>query len=223
MSLSAALFASFASALLAGAQPAPVQGEAIRGAEAEVERVAAQARLAFSAGRFRDALIMLRDLHAFSAAELGPQHPLTLQALTNVAASLQVQGNNDAALPLALAAAGGLERAAGPEHPETLNALANLAQLHVARGERAAAEPLLRRVYAARRRVLGADHQTTLESLLELAAFLNRDGRLRELRTDLERAAETARVSDAIDGALASDLAEAAAAAGARTPSGGAS
>ena len=31
--------------MLAAAQPQPVQGEAIRGAEAEVERVAAQARL----------------------------------------------------------------------------------------------------------------------------------------------------------------------------------
>jgi hypothetical protein len=209
--------------LLTAAQPAYAQEEAVRGAEAEVERIAAQARAAFGAGRYRDALILLRDVHAFSAAELGAEHPLTLQALSNIAALQQVQGNTEAALPLALAAAGGLERAAGPDHPDTLNALANLAQLHIARGEQAAAEPLLRRVYSGRQRTLGADHEATLEGLLELAAFLNRAGRIREVRSDLERALQAARTKHGSDSPIATDLAAAAAVAAGRQPEPGGS
>ena len=203
-----------AGTLLMLAWPAAAgQAEPILGAEAEVTRVAAQARIAFGAGRYRDALIMLRDVHAFAAAELGPDHPVTLQALTNIATIQQMQGDTADALPNALRAAGGLERALGPDHPETLNALANLAQLHVTRGERAAAEPLLRRVLSGRSHTLGAAHAATLEALLELAVFLNRDGRLREIKTELERGAETARTSFGAESTIASDLTDAAAAA----------
>lgn len=198
------------SSLPALAQPA----ETILGAEAEVARVAAQARIAFAAGRYRDALMMLRDVHAFASGELGAGHPAALQALSNIAALQQLQGDKDGALPLALEAAGGLERALGSDHVETLNAIANLAQLRVARGERREAEPLLRRVLAARQRTLGVGDATTLDALLELAVFLNRDGRLREIRTDLERAADTARSRYGADSAIATDLTAAAAAAG---------
>ncbi len=91
----------------------------------------------------------------------------------------QLRGELDLALPLALRAAGELERTVGPDHAETLNALANLAQLQLARGEKAQAEALLRRVHATRERVLGKSEEATLEALLELAIFLKKEGRLR--------------------------------------------
>ena len=203
-----------AAALLLGmgaSIPAAALAQPILGPEAEYARVAAQARMAFTAGRYRDALMMTRDAHAFVAAELGQDHVLTLRALNDIAVIHQLQGDLDAALPLALTAAGGLERAAGPDDPETLNALANLAQLHVSRGEFDRAEPLLRRVHEARARTLGAGHEATLNALLELAVFLKRDGRLEQIASLLDRGAAAARAGLGAESAIATDLTAAAA------------
>ena len=191
--------------------PATVQAQPILGPEAEFARVAAQARAAFSAGRYRDALMLTREAQAFAAAELGADHVLTLRALNDIAVIHQLQGDLAAALPLALSAAGGLERSAGPDHPETLNALANLAQLHVVSGNAAEAEPLLRRVHQTRARTLGAEHEATLNALLELAVFLKKQGRLGDISGLLERGAETARSAFGAESAIALDLTAAAA------------
>jgi hypothetical protein len=198
---------------------APAAAQPILGTEAEFARVSAQAKAAFSAGRYRDALMIARDAHAFAAAELGPDHPLTLQTLNDIAVIHHIQGDFATALPMALAAAGGLERALGPDHPETLTAVANLAQLHVERGAPAEAEPLLRRVLAGRERKLGAGHEASLNALLELAVFLKRQGRLAELKTELERGAARARTAFGTESAIATDLTAAAAeAAGRKAP-----
>jgi hypothetical protein len=132
------------------AWPAAAQDQPILSAEAEFRRFARSAQAAFASGRYAEALQMSREAHAFASAELGATHPLALRALNDMAVIHQLSGDNDAALPLALRAAGELERTAGPDHADTLNALANLAQLHVARSEPARAEPLLRRVHASR-------------------------------------------------------------------------
>jgi len=192
------------------APTAVAQNPPILSAEAEFQRVADVARVAFSAGRYTEALSMTRQAHAFAAGELGPDHVLTLSALNDIAVIRHLQGDSDAALPLALRAAGGLERAAGPDHPETLNALANLAQVHVGRGERRQAEPLLRRVHEGRERTLGANHEATLNALLELAVFLNRDRRLPEIRPLLDRGAAAAREAIGPESGIALDLAAAA-------------
>jgi hypothetical protein len=205
------LFAGLA--FCSAALPAAAQDQPILSAEAEFRRFARSAQAAFASGRYAEALQMSREAHAFAAAELGPSHPLALRALNDMAVIHQLRGDNDAALPLALRAAGELERTAGPDNPDTLNALANLAQLHVARGEQAQAEPLLRRVYASRQRTLGADEEPTLNALLELAVFLKRAGRLRELAPQLARAAETSLARHGADSAISRDLKAAAAAA----------
>lgn len=205
-----------AAAFLAFATPAIAQAQPILGAEAEYQRVASQARAAYNAGRYSQALLIGRDAHAFAAAELGPDHILTLRALNDIAVIYQLQGNFDAALPLALEAAGKLERIAGPDHVETLNALGNLGQLQMARGDAAAAEPLLRRVLEGRTRTLGAGNEATLNAMLELAVFMKRQGRLRELGAQLDRAAATARAETGADSAISLDLANAAAEANGR-------
>lgn len=198
-------------ALAAVSVAAPAAAQDVLDAESEFRRVAVQAQLAFTAGRFRDALMIARDAHAFAAAELGKEHKLTLRALNDISVIHQLQGDHQAALPLALAAAGGLERVAGPDDPETLNALANLAQLHVARGAGADAEPLLRRVLATRERTLGPDKEATLNALLELAVFLKRERRLPQIKDRLEQGAAAARQTFGAEHALATDLTAAAA------------
>jgi len=198
-------------ALLALAAAGPAAAQDVLDAESEFRRVAGQAQLAFSAGRFRDALMIAREAHAFAAAELGREHALTLRALNDIAVIHQLQGDHAAALPLALAAAAGLERVVGADHPETLNALANLAQLHVSRGAAGEAEPLLRRVLAARERTLGAKEEATLNALLEFAVFLKREQRLGELAARLDQGAAAARDTFGAEHALAVDLTAAAA------------
>lgn len=205
-------------ALLALTMAAPAAAQEVLDAESEFRRVAGQAQLAFSAGRFRDALMIAREAHAFAAAELGKEHVLTLRALNDIAVIHQLQGDHQAAFPLAVAAAAGLERVAGADHQETLNALANLAQLHVERGAAADAEPLLRRVLSARERTIGAEQEATLNALLELAAFLKRQRRLGEVAARLEQGAAAARAKLGAEHVLAIDLTAAAAEARKKPP-----
>jgi hypothetical protein len=193
------------------------QDQAILSAEAEFERFARSAKRLFVSGRYAEALQMSREAHAFAAAELGPTHPFALRALNDIAVVHQLRGELDLALPLALRAAGELERTVGPDHAETLTALANLAHLHLSRGDKKLAEPLLRRVHASRERALGAGNEATLEALLELAIFLKKEGKLRELAPRLAAAAETSLASNGADSAITRDLT--AAAAEARNPS----
>jgi hypothetical protein len=187
------------------------QDQPILSAEAEFERFARAAKRLYVSGRYAEALQMSREAHAFAAAELGATHVLTLRALNDIAVIHQLRGEHDVALPLALRAAGELERSAGPEHAETLTALANLAQLHMSRGDKSQAEPLLRRVHTSRERALGAGAEATLEALLELAIFLKREGRLRELAPRLTAAAQAATASQGADSAITRDLKAAAA------------
>lgn len=195
-----------------GAAPALAsQNQPILSAEAEFERFARAAKRLFVSGRYAEALQMSREAHAFAAAELGPTHPFALRALNDIAVVHQLRGEHDLALPLALRAAGELERTVGPDHAETLTALANLAQLHLSRGDKKLAEPLLRRVHASRERALGAGDEATLEALLELAIFLKKEGRLRELAPRLAAAAETSLASQGADSAITRDLTAAAA------------
>ena len=205
------------SGVLAATPASGWQDQPILSAEAEFERFARAAKRLFVSGHYAEALQMSREAHAFAVAELGPTHPFALRALNDIAVVHQLRGELDAALPLALRAAGELERTVGPDHAETLNALANLAQLHVTRGDKKLAEPLLRRVHAGRERTLGAGNEATLEALLELAIFLKKEGRLRELAPRLAAAAETSIASQGADSAITRDLT--AAAAEARNPS----
>lgn len=211
ISLAAAAYLALATPSIAVAQEQPILS-----AEAEYDRVAAQARRYFAAGRYRDAMMMTRDAYGFIAGELGAQSILALRALNDIAVIHQLQGELDTALPIALESAGGLERVAGPDHAETLNALANLAQLHVERGDSAAAEPLMRRVIEARGRTLGAGDEATLNALLEYAVFLKRAGRLRELAGQLDRGVATARASLGAEAPVTRDLVSAAAEANGR-------
>lgn len=202
---------------VAAAPAAALQDQPILSAEAEFQRFARAAQRAYASGRYAEALQMSREAHAFASAELGPTHPFALRALNDIAVIHQLRGEHDAALPLALRAAGELERTAGPEHPETLNALANLAQLRVSRGEMREAEPLLRRVHASRERALGAHDEATLNALLELAVFLKKESRLREIASHLAAAAEKSLANHGPDSAITRDLIAAAAAARGRS------
>lgn len=224
-------------ALVAGAAPADAQRRptaqqraAANAAEAEYRAITGRAQQAFGAGNFTQALQLSQQARDLAAARLGRDHPLYFQSLNDIGVVHQLLGQREAALPLALMAAGGLERVSGADDRETLNALANLAQLYVRLGRHEEAEPLLRRVYTTRERVLGLQHEATLNALLELAIFLNGRSRLVEIEPQLARGVEAARTALGAESGPARDLGEALAAArrvpgaaGATAPSGQAS
>jgi hypothetical protein len=188
------------------------QRAAATAAETEYRAVTGRAQEAFGAGDFGRALQLSSQARDLAAARLGRDHPLYFQSLNDIAVVHQILGNEEAALPMALLAAGGLERVSGADDRETLNALSNLAQLYVRLDRSDEAEPLLRRVYATRERVLGLPHQATLNALLELAVFLSRRSRLAEIQPLLERGEAVARTALGPDSSSARDLGEALAA-----------
>lgn len=195
-------------ALFAWAQQPPILTS-----EQEFTRVEANGRAALDAGRTADALLIAQDALAFARREFGADSALAFRAMNDLAVVRQVKGEGEGALPLALAAAGGLERLAGPDHVDTLNALANLAQLYIQLRRPAEAEPLLRRVYTTRVRTLGAAHEGTLTALLEWAVFMSREHRLREIAGELQQGAARARAALGADNETTRDLTQAAEAA----------
>lgn len=207
-------------ALVAGMAPADAQRRptaqqraAANAAEAEYRAITGRAQQAFGAGNFGEALRLSQQARDVAAARLGRDHPLYFQSLNDIGVVYQLLGQKEAALPLALMAAGGLERVSGADNRETLNALGNLAQLYRRLGRHEEAEPLLRRVYATRERVLGIRHEATLNALLELAIFLNGRSRLAEIEPQLARGADAARAALGAESGPARDLGEALAAA----------
>lgn len=186
---------------------------AANAAEADYRAVTGRAQRAFGAGDFGTAMRLSQEARDLAAARLGRDHPLYFQSLNDIGVVHQILDQNEAALPLALMAAGGLERVSGADDRETLNALANLGQLYVRLGRHDEAEPLLRRVYSTRERVLGIRHEATLNALLEYAIFLSGRSRLAELQPQLERGAEAARSALGAESGAARDLGEALAAA----------
>jgi tetratricopeptide (TPR) repeat protein len=198
---------------IGAAPPAQAQDQPILTSQQEFERVEATGRAALNAGHYADALLIAQDALTFARREFGASSLLAMRALNDLAVVRQFRGEREAALPLALEAAGGLERLAGPDDPETLNALANLAQLYVQLDRRSDAEALLRRVFTARERTLGAAHESTLQALLELAVFLSHQHRLSEISARLQQAAAAARTALGAENETARDLADAARAA----------
>lgn len=208
--LAAAAAVAFVAPGVAAAQPrSAAERAAANAAEVEYRAVTGRAQQAFGAGNFAEALRLTQEARALAAARLGSDHPLYFQSLNDIGVIHQLMGNHQAALPVALVAAGGLERVSGPEDRETLNALANLAQAHVQLGQHEQAEPLLRRVFAARERLHGIGHRATLNALLELAVFLNGRRRLAEIEPLLARGSEAARTALGEDSGPARDLGEA--------------
>jgi hypothetical protein len=66
---------------------------------------------------------------------LGPEHPDTLTAMSNLASSLQSMGDLPGARELEERVVGVRTRVLGPEHPDTLTAMSNLASSFQSMGD----------------------------------------------------------------------------------------
>ena len=111
---------------------------------------------------------------------LGPDHPHTLFAGTNLAITCQNLGLFADAHRLDLEIYDRRRRVLGDDHPDTLTSANNLAADLVKLGRYGPAEQLQRQTYEHRRRMLGDDHPHTLASADNLAGALAALGRLEE-------------------------------------------
>jgi serine/threonine protein kinase len=111
-------------------------------------------------------------------ARLGPDHPDTLQSMTNLAGGRQAAGKLDQALPLYEEALKRRTAKLGPDHPDTLSSMNNLALgLHYAK-KLDQALPLYEEALKRRTAKLGPDHPDTITSMNNLAGGLKAVGKL---------------------------------------------
>jgi tetratricopeptide (TPR) repeat protein len=125
---------------------------------------------------------LAEDLYREWKQRLGPDHPDTLRAATELAWALRNLGDYSRLLPLVedtLARQSG-RLPQGPDHPEALRSASDLALVHGALGHHREALDRQEQVWERRRRVLGEEHPDTLTSADNMAGSLRELGRHRE-------------------------------------------
>ena len=126
---------------------------------------------------------------------LGPDHPETLAARSNLARAYRSAGRLREAITLYERNLADTERVLGPDHPDTLTSRDNLARAYRSAGRLREAITLYERNLADTERVLGPDDPDTLISRDNLAGAYRSAGRLHEAITLRERnLADTERV-----------------------------
>ncbi|KAF8143142.1 hypothetical protein K438DRAFT_1784018 [Mycena galopus ATCC 62051] len=111
---------------------------------------------------------------------LGADHPDTLWAMANLAATYHTLGRYQEAEPLEGTVLEKWKQLLGADHPDTLRAMANLAATYSQLGRYQEAEPLEGTVLDKRKQLLGADHPDTLFAIANLAAAYCQLGRYQE-------------------------------------------
>jgi hypothetical protein len=135
-------------------------------------------------GELMQARELLEQVVASSQRRLGEDHPSTLTAKGNLAATLAAEGERDEAWgsgglnelmmarELEEQVLAGMRRRLGEDHPSTLVAKGNLAESLRMSGELMEARELFEEVLAGMRRVLGKDNPATLAAGKALARTL---------------------------------------------------
>jgi tetratricopeptide (TPR) repeat protein len=111
----------------------------------------------YRAGKSNEAISVVEESLELSEKTLGPDHPATAQALSNLAALYYSMGDYAKAEPLFQRALEIREKALGPDHPDTAITLNSLAVLRSSLGDYAKAEPLFQRALAIDEKALGPD------------------------------------------------------------------
>ncbi|KAJ7614522.1 hypothetical protein FB45DRAFT_1008710 [Roridomyces roridus] len=111
---------------------------------------------------------------------LGKDHPDTLAAMANLAATYGHLGRYQEAEGLTLSVLQGRQKLLGNDHPDTLFVMANLAATYGHLGRYQEAEGLTLAVLQGRQKLLGNDHPDTLSAMANLAATYRHLGRYQE-------------------------------------------
>ncbi|MGJ5759908.1 tetratricopeptide repeat protein [Streptomyces galbus] len=132
------------------------------------------------AGLYRQAVEYDETALRLSSSIHGSDHPDTLTARHNLAASYGAAGRIQDALDLRERVLTDYERVLGPDHPDTLTARHNLAASYGAAGRIQDALDLGERVLTDYERVLGPDHPDTLDARHNLAISYSDAGRIQD-------------------------------------------
>ncbi len=130
-----------------------------------------------SRGAFAQAIDVGTLALDLATIHLGPEHPDTLTARANLAASFQSARRTSEAIAMKEEVLADRENLLGPEHPDTLTARANLAVSYWSAGRLAEALAIGAEVLAERERILGPEHPDTLRARADVAVSLRLSGR----------------------------------------------
>ena len=129
----------------------------------------------------RGALSKLEEGVDAARRVLGAEHPDTLAAMNNLAATLADQGELDSARQLQEQVLEARRRVVGAEHPDTLAALNNLAYTLQAQGDLVGARQLQEQVRHARHSTQSAASSTLTAAELRLLPLLSTHLTFREI------------------------------------------
>jgi serine/threonine protein kinase/tetratricopeptide (TPR) repeat protein len=131
-------------------------------------------------GRYPEAEKHLRRSLALRQEKLGPDHPLTLNSMEDLAALYEDCGRYDEAEPFLNRAFEVRRTTQGPNHPDSLHCMQLLASLFEHRGRYEEAEAHLKQAVAVWRATMGPDHRNTLSGMNNLASLYRALGRYDE-------------------------------------------
>ncbi|MFO1484721.1 MAG: serine/threonine-protein kinase [Verrucomicrobiaceae bacterium] len=143
--------------------------------------------------RNEEALKLLEEALPLCRQVLGPEHPLTLKAMADLAISCEDAGRKEETLQWREELLRLRRKALGLLHPDTLLAMNNLAISCAAAGREDDALKLRTEVLPLYRQVLGAEHVRTLDAMSNLAVSYAAAGRLSEAVTLQEESLATMR------------------------------
>jgi tetratricopeptide (TPR) repeat protein len=115
-------------AMLAAGTP---MGAAAQGAD-DIAALNRQAVQLYGQGKYKEAATVAEKARALAEQAFGPEHPITLQSVNDLAFLYQAQGRLAEAEPLYKRALEARERVLGKEHPGTLISVNNLGFLYQA-------------------------------------------------------------------------------------------
>jgi tetratricopeptide (TPR) repeat protein len=154
----------------------------------EADKLDKQVQELFKAGKYSEAIPPATESLHLRERTLGPNHPSTATALSNLGELYLKMGDYANAEPLLQRALKIREKALGPNHPSTATALNNLGKLYFKMGEFAKAEPLFQRALKIREKALGPEHFSTAESVNNLAQLYQSIGDYAKAEPLLQRA-----------------------------------
>lgn len=136
------------------------------------------ARHDYERGDYRSAKTFLERQRDVLSSLHGEEWPETLTAMSNLAQTLQSQGNLPDARALQEKTLDITRRVFGEEHPDTLTYMNNLASTLKDQGDLPGARALQEKTLDIRRQALGEEHPDTLTSMNNLALTLQSQGEL---------------------------------------------
>ncbi|KAJ7060485.1 hypothetical protein C8F01DRAFT_1292938 [Mycena amicta] len=138
------------------------------------------AKVFYGGGMFRRAEALEKNVLSRRVSLLGTEHPNTVQAMANLAATYCRLGQYTEAEKLEQQVLEKRTQLLGAEHPATVKAMANLAVTYRSLGQYTEAEKLEEQVLEKRTQLLGAEHPNTVQAMANLAATYHSLGRYTE-------------------------------------------